>query len=64
VVAETVDYLSLAIVSVTALLNPEVIVLGGGVARSADLLVEPPLPAVRNQLTKDDVAGFVKNFYA
>jgi predicted NBD/HSP70 family sugar kinase len=41
VVCETVDYLSLAIVSVTALLNPEVIVLGGGMARSADLLIGP-----------------------
>jgi glucokinase-like ROK family protein len=41
VVEETVDYLSLAIASISTLLNPEVIVLGGGVARSADLLIEP-----------------------
>jgi glucokinase-like ROK family protein len=41
VVSETVDYLSIAIASVSALLAPEVIVLGGGVSRSADLLIEP-----------------------
>jgi glucokinase-like ROK family protein len=43
VVDETVDYLSLAIVSVSTVLDPEVIVLSGGVARSADLLIEPIL---------------------
>ncbi len=43
VVRDTVDYLSLAIVSVSTVLDPEVIVLGGGVARSADLLIEPIL---------------------
>lgn len=41
VVDETVDYLSLAIATVGSLLDPEIIVLGGGVARSADLLIEP-----------------------
>jgi predicted NBD/HSP70 family sugar kinase len=40
---ETVDYLSLAIAGVGALLAPEVIVLGGSVARAADLLIEPIL---------------------
>ena len=43
VVSETVDYLSFAIAAVTAILDPEVIVLGGGVARSADVLIEPIL---------------------
>jgi len=43
VVSETVDYLSLAIASISTLLDPEVIILGGGVARSADLLIEPIL---------------------
>jgi predicted NBD/HSP70 family sugar kinase len=43
VIGETVDYLSLAIASVSTLLDPEVIVLGGGVARSADLLIGPIL---------------------
>ncbi len=43
VVNETADYLSLAIASVSILLDPEVIILGGGVAGSADLLIEPIL---------------------
>jgi predicted NBD/HSP70 family sugar kinase len=43
VVGDTVDYLSLAIANVSSLLNPEMVVIGGGVARSADLLIEPIL---------------------
>jgi len=43
VVGDTVDYLSLAIASISSLLNPEMVVLGGGVARSADLLIGPIL---------------------
>ena len=43
VIGETAEYLSLAIASVSTLLDPEIIVLGGGVARSADLLIEPIL---------------------
>jgi predicted NBD/HSP70 family sugar kinase len=43
VISDTVDYLSLAIASISTLLDPEVIVLGGGVARSADLLIDPIL---------------------
>jgi predicted NBD/HSP70 family sugar kinase len=43
VVDETVDYLSLAIAGVSTVLDPELIVLGGGVARSVDLLIEPIL---------------------
>lgn len=42
-VSEMVDYLSLAIAAISAILDPQVIVLGGGVARSADLLIEPIL---------------------
>jgi len=41
VVEETIDYLALAISSIGALLDPEIVVLGGGVSRSADLLIEP-----------------------
>lgn len=41
VVDETVDYLSIIVASAAAILNPELIVLGGGIARSADLLIEP-----------------------
>jgi len=43
VINETVDYLSLAVANVHSLLDPEVIVLGGGVAQSADLLIQPIL---------------------
>jgi glucokinase-like ROK family protein len=46
VVDETVNYLSLAIVNISATLDPEVVVLGGGVARSADLLIEPILQRI------------------
>jgi predicted NBD/HSP70 family sugar kinase len=40
-VAETVDYLALAIASLSVVLDPELVVLGGGLAGSADLLVDP-----------------------
>jgi len=41
VVNETVDYLSLAIANISVVLNPEMVVIGGGVAGSADLLIAP-----------------------
>jgi predicted NBD/HSP70 family sugar kinase len=50
VVCETVDYLSLAVANVSTLLDPDVIVLGGGVARSADLLIEPILQRLEGVL--------------
>lgn len=43
VVDEMVDYLAFAVAVVSAVLDPEVIVLGGGMAHSADLLIEPIL---------------------
>ncbi len=43
IVDETVDYLALVIAAISVVLDPEVIVLGGGVSRSADILVEPIL---------------------
>jgi glucokinase-like ROK family protein len=43
VVDETVSYLAFAVAVISAVLDPEVIVLGGGVARSADMLIEPIL---------------------
>ncbi|RPJ51809.1 MAG: ROK family transcriptional regulator [Chloroflexi bacterium] len=39
VVAETVDYLAQAIASISLILDPDLILLSGGVARSADLLI-------------------------
>jgi glucokinase len=43
VIDETVDYLAIAIANISVSFDPELIVLGGGVTRSADLLVEPIL---------------------
>jgi glucokinase len=41
VVDDTVDYLTLALTNVSAVLDPEVIVLSGGVMALSDLFVEP-----------------------
>jgi glucokinase len=46
IVDETLDYLALAITNIACLLNPEMIILGGGVGRSADLLIEPILKRI------------------
>ena len=46
IVAETVDYLAFAVAIIAAVLDPEVIVLGGGVARSADVLIDPILARI------------------
>lgn len=43
VVDETVDYLAQAIAAIQLVIDPEVILLGGGVSNSADLLIEPIL---------------------
>jgi glucokinase len=41
IIDETVDYLAIAVINLVASFDPELIVLGGGVSRSADLLIEP-----------------------
>lgn len=41
IIAETVNTLSIAIANLIASLDPELVVLGGGVSRSADLLIGP-----------------------
>ncbi len=41
IVDETVDYLAMAIANISTLLDPEMIILGGGVANSADVIVDP-----------------------
>jgi glucokinase-like ROK family protein len=41
VIEETVDYLAMAVANLAVMFDPEVIVLGGGVSRSADMLIEP-----------------------
>ena len=47
ILAETVDYLAQAIASISMILDPDVILLGGGVSRSADLLIDPILARLR-----------------
>ncbi|HIP97276.1 MAG TPA: ROK family protein, partial [Anaerolineae bacterium] len=47
VVTETVDYLAQAVANVACTLNPEMIILGGALTRSGDLLLEPIKERVR-----------------
>ena len=46
VVEETADHISLTIINIASLLDPELIVLGGGVASSGDLLI----PAIQQRI--------------
>ena len=39
IVKETIDYLSMAVAALSITIDPEIIVLGGGVSNSADLLI-------------------------
>jgi glucokinase-like ROK family protein len=41
IVNSTIDYISLAIASISVIVDPEMIVLGGGVSREGDMLIEP-----------------------
>jgi glucokinase len=43
IINESADYLAIAIANLAVSFDPELIVLGGGVSRSADMLVEPIL---------------------
>jgi glucokinase len=52
VVDETVDYLSIAIINISTLLDPEFIILGGGVSESADILLPAVSARVQNILPK------------
>jgi glucokinase len=46
VINETVDYLAIAIANLVSAFDPELIVLGGGVSRSADMLIAPILSRI------------------
>jgi glucokinase len=48
VLADTVDDLAILIASMTLFFDPEVILLGGGVSKSADLLIGPILDRLKN----------------
>ncbi len=50
IIDETVDYLAIAIASVSTYFDPELIVLGGDVASSADLLIEPILRRIEGTI--------------
>jgi glucokinase len=41
VVADAVTYLAMGVANIVSILNPEVVVLGGGLFQAADLLLEP-----------------------
>ena len=43
IINETVDYLAVAIANLQVVFDPELIILGGGVSRSAEMLVDPIL---------------------
>ncbi len=49
---ETVDYLSIAIVNISTLLDPELIILGGGVSESADVLLTAVQARIQHILPK------------
>jgi glucokinase len=50
ILSETVDYLALAISAIALFCDPDIILLGGGVSRSADLLIGPILSRMRGSL--------------
>jgi len=52
IVDETVEYLSIAIASISTLLDPELIVLSGGVASSADLLIDPIVKLIKDAIPR------------
>jgi glucokinase len=66
IVDATIDYLSLAIANITACLDPELIILGGGISDSAEMLIEPikkritgvipRVPIIKESLLKDNAA--------
>jgi glucokinase len=50
IVNEVVDYLAIALANLAVAFDPDLIVLGGGVARSADLLVAPILQRMKSSI--------------
>jgi predicted NBD/HSP70 family sugar kinase len=48
--AETIDFLAIGIANVMACFDPEIIILGGEIARFADQIVEPVLTRIRGVL--------------
>jgi glucokinase-like ROK family protein len=50
VINETVDYLAIAITNLVSSFDPEIIVLGGGVSQSADMLIKPILNRINSAI--------------
>ncbi|RPI32508.1 MAG: ROK family transcriptional regulator [Chloroflexota bacterium] len=50
IIDETVDYLAVAVANLAVSFDPDLIVLGGGVSRSADMLIEPILRRIKDAI--------------
>ena len=50
IIDETVDYLTIAIANLAVVFDPELIILGGGVSRSAEMLVDPILQRMEGSI--------------
>jgi len=50
IIDETADYLAIAIANLVASFDPEMVVLGGGVSQSADLLIDPILARLKEAI--------------
>ena len=50
ILSDTVDYLAQAIAAIALIYDPDLIIIGGGVARSADMLIEPILSRLKNTI--------------
>jgi glucokinase len=50
IIDETVDFLAMAIANLSVAFDPELIILGGGVSRSANMLVEPILKRIEGTI--------------
>lgn len=52
IVADTIDYLAIAIGTISTVFDPDVIVLGGGVSQSADLIIEPIIDRLTGRIPR------------
>lgn len=50
ILSETIDYLAQTIAAINQIFDPDLILLGGGVSRSADLLINPILERLRGTI--------------
>ncbi len=57
IVHEAADHLGIAIAGLLNLMNPRVVILGGGLARVGDLLLEPLRNAIRNRTLVSSLAA-------